>query len=408
MRVPALVLSVLLLVGACDSAPQAGMTVGGAGPGVITPADPGFIIGTDFGRDDRLAAAVLLDLRGFWSERFHTVFGKAWPGLPNAYSVNSDAPARQATPCAGYSDALAGNAFYCAEADAIAWDRAALLPALREKFGEAAIVLVLAHEYGHAVQEHAGLRPDSVLVSEVMADCFAGTLLGEALAGRTAHLRLRPAQLDHALAALTVFRDPVGSGRAPEHGSAFDRITAVLTGVDRGPAACAGMTSAGLVTEDLADRENRPTLSVERMIDAAAADSADFLRTVAPAGWRPPAVRKAGGRPCGDAAVIYCAGNDTVTVDTGEELSTRHRVIGDFATAVAVGRAEATATHAGDDLCLTGAWLGRRLAGPGPTLRLGPGDLDEAVIQVLRSAGAQGVRTLATGVTRGATACRTQ
>ena len=51
-----------------------------------------------------------------------------------------------------------------------------LLPSLRKANGDMAITMVLAHEYGHAIQKLAHLKPrkDPALVSEQQADCFAG------------------------------------------------------------------------------------------------------------------------------------------------------------------------------------------------------------------------------------------
>ena len=54
-----------------------------------------------------------------------------------------------------------------------------LLPSLREANGDMAITMVLAHEYGHAIQKMARLNKKGTpaLVAEQQADCFAGVYL---------------------------------------------------------------------------------------------------------------------------------------------------------------------------------------------------------------------------------------
>ena len=54
-----------------------------------------------------------------------------------------------------YSE-VAGNAFYCEQGDFVAWDEQGLFPKLRQQYGDFAPALVLAHEWGHAVQARVG------------------------------------------------------------------------------------------------------------------------------------------------------------------------------------------------------------------------------------------------------------
>ena len=65
------------------------------------------------------------------------IFGSDRSGVENLYLRLADGT--------GAAD-VEGNAFYCPAADAIAWDRASLLPVLQDRFGEAAVVVVLSHE----------------------------------------------------------------------------------------------------------------------------------------------------------------------------------------------------------------------------------------------------------------------
>ncbi len=65
------------------------------------------------------------------------------------------------------------NAAFCHEDETIGWDRDVLLPSPRRANGDMAVTMVLAHEYGHAVQQQArGWSPGRPrpLVSEQQAD----------------------------------------------------------------------------------------------------------------------------------------------------------------------------------------------------------------------------------------------
>ena len=56
----------------------------------------------------------------------------------------------------GVSPTSRGNAFYCLESNFVAYDDVALMPRPRQDFGPFSVALVLAHEWGHAVQDRAG------------------------------------------------------------------------------------------------------------------------------------------------------------------------------------------------------------------------------------------------------------
>ena len=69
---------------------------------------------------------------------------------------------------------MQGNAFYCSAGDFVAWDEQTLLPKLRDQFGDFAVALVLAHEWGHAIQARTDTRLNATVYLEMQADCFAG------------------------------------------------------------------------------------------------------------------------------------------------------------------------------------------------------------------------------------------
>jgi uncharacterized protein len=106
------------------------------------------------------------DINRFWSRTFQGI-GRPWQ-KPVAYEYHSIAK----TPCG-----LAGefNAIYCLRNHSI-YVNVPLLEQANYQSGDFAAVTILAHEYGHAVQNQLGLsRLHRYLVQEeLQADCFAG------------------------------------------------------------------------------------------------------------------------------------------------------------------------------------------------------------------------------------------
>ncbi|GAB2665806.1 neutral zinc metallopeptidase [Saccharopolyspora gloriosae] len=354
--------------------------------------DPGFVHGTDGGDLDRLAATVISDVQAYWAATLPAVTGRPWHDLDGGFfSVDTTASTGRPPPCSGSVSNLEGNAYYCASVDAIAWDRAALLPVLREHYGDAAVAVVLAHEVGHAVQQRSGVDvgagSDAARV-EAGADCYAGAFLRAAADGRTEHLRVSPAQLDQALHALIVFRDPIGTDASSgdAHGTSFDRITAFQDGHRDGPGRCADVPTERAPTGDAPDDGNAP---LQAVVDRTADAGAEFFGDqVAAAGrsWTPPAVRS---RDCPADPVGYCAERGLIGYDPAG-LDELHRDVGDQATATllasrhalaaltALGRPTSGAAAGRAISCLTGAYTATE---PG----LSAGDLDEAIESLLVS-----------------------
>jgi predicted metalloprotease len=140
-------------------------------------------------------------------------------------------------PCAADASDIAGNAFYCSTKDDVAWDSEQLLPELRSKFGDFVIPIVLAHEWGHAVQARSNFTARTV-TKELQADCFAGGWAKHAQAKGV--FKANSAELDTALAGILELRDSPGTSKIDPsaHGSGFDRVGAFQDGYDNGPEAC--------------------------------------------------------------------------------------------------------------------------------------------------------------------------
>ncbi|MGW0516370.1 neutral zinc metallopeptidase [Crossiella sp. NPDC003009] len=445
-----------LAVLALTTALLAGCTVAVAGSPVAATnsvaVDPGFVRGTDGGLVDRLAATAVTDIGEYWRQAYPATFGKPWQELAGGYySVDTTDRSAKPPPCASQAIEVEGNAFYCASVDAIAWDRSALLPVLRDKYGDAAVVLVLAHEVGHAVHHRAGVgaeeqrkQPEQypTILMEAMADCYAGTFVRWVADGKAPHLRVTSDQLDAALQALISFRDPVGTSESDDaaHGNAFDRVSAFQDGYREGAALCGRMTAQNRqftqrAFTDFVDRARGGNLPFKDMLDAVTPNlSAFFGNLVTKAGrtWQTPLVRR--GTVNGECSpgtqgpIAYCQdGSIAIDMDRATAL---HNDIGDYATGMllatryglaaiaAMGRPVGEQRAGQQALCLAGAYTGSVLRPSDSSFGLSPGDLDEAVQVLLgfdyaaRDTGGHGLPTgfervgvFRTGTLQGADAC---
>ena len=89
----------------------------------------------------------------------------------------------------------------------MAWDAKVLLPDLQEKYGDFVIPVVMAHEWGHAVQARSNFTARTV-TSELQADCFAGAWSKHAQDEGV--FDVNAADLDSALAGVLDLRDTPG------------------------------------------------------------------------------------------------------------------------------------------------------------------------------------------------------
>ncbi|MPZ66347.1 MAG: metalloprotease-like protein [Pseudonocardiaceae bacterium] len=473
-RLTVLLLAVAVLAGCTRTIagqPVAGERLGGGSGGVVTrgdgetrgdmttedrvapgPAGTSFIRGTDGSEIDQLAAAGLLDVQSYWRRNFEDTFGQPWPEITGGFhSVDTADPGAPSPPCVRQAGDIEGNAYYCPSADAIAWDRAALMPVLAEQFGDAAVVMVLAHEMGHAVHHRLGLdlarlqqQPEiypTVLI-ESMADCYTGSFVRWVVDGNADYLDIDRDELDLALGALVTFRDPVGTSASDlaAHGNGFDRVSAFQDGYDFGPARCSAfsMSNRELTQErftSISDAASGGDLPLDRLVNTLAPDlDAYFDRIVTQRGgrWQPPQLRPAERDPdCAgeQGPVAFCRDEATIRINGSGELGRLHAEVGDYTTGTLLATRYALAALEGlgrpvegDDagrtaLCLAGSYSGdllRRSEGFG----LSPGDLDEAVQLLLaldygaldargegRSTGFERVATFRTGTLDGLAGC---
>jgi len=184
------------------------------------------------------------DIQDYWADEFPIVYGAKYQRIPDERIVAAR-PGEKVPKCdrnatGTYADAK-DNAFYCTGGNFVVYDDARLFPQIFRDFGALAVPLVLAHEWGHAVQDRADNGDQQTLFKELQADCFAGSWVNRVADGDAQGIKLTGGNLDRALAAMLSFRDPTGSSAedADAHGSGFDRVNAFQQGYDDGAEQCA-------------------------------------------------------------------------------------------------------------------------------------------------------------------------
>jgi predicted metalloprotease len=131
------------------------------------------------------------------------------------------------------------NAQFCGPDNTIAWDGRWMLGSFYDRVGDAAVMFVLAHEYGHLVQDRIGIleKFDVTIEKELQADCLAGAWFG-AVNAKVARLN----RADYAALYNAIFdvADPRGlPWQNPQaHGTAKQRDFAFNLGARKGFRTC--------------------------------------------------------------------------------------------------------------------------------------------------------------------------
>ena len=112
--------------------------------------------GTDDGEVDELARNAVSDIEEYWEGVYSGTFDGQF--TPVEELVSWDANGFDDTSFCGEDTYGLVNAAFCYDDETIGWDRGELLPSLRKAYGDMGVTMVLAHEYGHAVQHQAGLK----------------------------------------------------------------------------------------------------------------------------------------------------------------------------------------------------------------------------------------------------------
>ena len=392
---------------------------------------------------NKIAIQAIADLEQYWGDQYPTLYNSDWePVSGGYYAVTEDS---EAPPCTTDPQEVAGNAFYCSTEDVVAWDAQLLLPDLQEKYGDFVIPVVMAHEWGHAVQARSNFTARTV-TSELQADCFAGAWSKHAQDNGV--FDVNAADLDAALAGVLDLRDSPGTSKIDPnaHGSGFDRASAFQDGFDNGLSKCKEyrddepmVLELPFSTEEDAAREgNAPYDSI---VNGVPYDIEDYWTQVYPElsnGQEWPPLRSI--EPfhpdeppmCGDQSaqgfvLFYCVPDDYVGWDNVEGMPWVYEQGGDYAVAslLATQWGLAALTRLGDESeektstlrgdCLAGGYTASVIYNGDQHLPHFAGDLDEAIKALLvfrgdgdverQGAGWARVKAFREGVINGAEAC---
>jgi predicted metalloprotease len=385
---------------------------------------------------DAYLAAGLADIQAWWSTEYPRLYGEPWTplagGIFAAYPERTDPiPGCGFPGDTSYQEVSDYGAFYCPEGDYIAYDDGDLgvIYELADRFSPSVVAVVMAHEFGHAVQFRTGDldRDVPTIYTEQQADCFSGAWARRVWEGQVPGLTFGDEDIRTGLIALVAVADPVGINvlEPGGHGAAFDRIGAFQEGFVGSVDKCVGIIDKPLplLPNEFADPQQALTdgdagfgWEDNEIMDLLGGDLATFWPAqVTGTGTEMPEVTL---RPvsdpatdhCGDPqrmanfGAVHCAATNEVLFDEafGRVL---YDDFGDFAVGYVIGLAWASAVQvtlesplqgepralASD--CLVGAWIGTRIefdpgtgpqttvgsAQPPPGLTVSPGDLDEAV-----------------------------
>jgi predicted metalloprotease len=390
--------------------------------GGTSGSDGGFFPGggfrrqtTNTGEANGVVQRSLDDVERFWTATYPALAdGDRFQAVKGGYHpyTRSDPPPG----CGSAAGEYQPNAFYCPAGDFIAWDAEQLVPELHETFGPLLVGVVMAHEYGHAIQTRLGLSKQPTIVLEQQADCFAGAWIGDVLAGNSPVFKdIQADQLDNTVAGLLQLRDQPGtSAESPQaHGNAFDRVRAFQEGVELKAGRCAEYRNGKLPVTELPFSSEREAatggdLAYEDAVQLLSTDVQTYWQRayseLTNEQWRQLDVRafdpadppECEGRDTKSATAFYCAAGDYVAFDTRQLGPTLHRQIGDNAVGMLLGSlfAQAAQERRGRPTkgrdgqvaidCLAGSWTRDLMVrDENAEVRLSPGDLDEAVTALL-------------------------
>jgi uncharacterized protein len=177
-----------------------------------------------------------IDIGQYWSRTIPSVYSGVYraPEIRGSYD-----PRKDVVLCGGEDVAIPGNALFCPPGNFIAWDELGFFYPMYKNVAFLAPAFILAHEWGHAIQQQLGLPRtayESPRKYELGADCLAGAWARDAaLRGR-----LTREHFDRALDTMISLqdKDDLPWLDPTEHGTAFERSTNFGDGARAGPTAC--------------------------------------------------------------------------------------------------------------------------------------------------------------------------
>jgi predicted metalloprotease len=387
----------------------------------------------DNGYDGYLTAA-FSDIQAFWEQQFPAVYGSPFTplsgGIYAAYPDRVEPIPGCGTPQTLYGD-VQGNAFYCLDGDFMAYDDAELLPQLVAQLGQSAVAVVLAHEFGHAVQFRSDETQQPTILKEQQADCFAGAWAAHVARGESDVINFNDDDVSGGLIAMIQVRDPVEFGGTIDessHGTGFDRVGAFQDGFLGGAERCKTFFTDGRENQlinipfnagdpdgnlPLIDPDPDPTDGPGDVVTLLPADlnrywtaqlaasnltlTAPTLTVFTPDGGDPPACDGFDSSNF-DQNILYCPATNTIFLDQDwAEQEISDPLLGDMSVGYLISRgySEVVQGLLGSTLtdeprallndCLTGAWIRDDLPPQpdGRPLYLSAGDLDEAIVTAI-------------------------
>jgi predicted metalloprotease len=452
----ACVMAVMLVVAGCGGS-KSESAAGSKSPGASTTGaaldtSAVKITGDADNPANKLAITAIASLQQFWGQEYAKVYGQDYKPVSGGF-FGLTPSVEGGSECGKAYDDVKGNAFYCPKDDTVTWDAADLLPGLQKKFGDFTVAVVLAHEFGHAIQQRSGFFDQNKLTvsSELQADCFAGAW--SKYAKDSGAFKVNAAQLDSALAGILDLRDQPGSSAEDPnaHGSGFDRVGAFQDGYDGGADKCKGYKDGEpmvleLPFNDTQDEENGGDAPYDSIVNGVPYDLEDYWTQVYPeiTGGKPwPPLKglqpfdpasppDCGGSKTEGYSLFYCVPEDYIGWDNVKEMPEVYDEGGDYAVATLLATQyglaaltrlddtsdEKTQTARGD--CFAGAYTASVILynrKDTSTFHISPGDLDEGITALLifrgdgdverQGAGYGRVEAFRQGVINGAETCKT-
>jgi len=194
-------------------------------------------------KEDMKGAQDIVD--GYWAKHWSDFYTGSYesPTVLGLYdgTVADETPTCDGKPLEAY------NASYCAPEDFVAWD-VNLMVRGADLIGDTWVYMVIAHEWGHAIQE----RLDPSLVAEgdeLQADCLGAAALFGAAADGT--LTIEEGDEKEMVNSLSALADETAWTSSADHGDPFERVQWFTLGRNGGVNAChdvletSGATSVG-------------------------------------------------------------------------------------------------------------------------------------------------------------------
>lgn len=189
---------------------------------------PGTFDEAEFQEDLRTAETATDD---FWRRHWTQLFtgGYSSPRVVGLYNGRDP----RSAPLCGKDRLTPDNAAYCPSGDYVAWDAHLMRSGYAR--GDAWVYLVIAHEWGHAIQ--ARLRRGLVSpAAELQADCLAGAVLyGSADDGT---LKFEEGDEQELVDAFQIIGDKAPWTKPGDHGTAVQRLRSFSRGGENGVQAC--------------------------------------------------------------------------------------------------------------------------------------------------------------------------